>query len=221
MRTVKRNGMLCMLLAPTSLQRIRRKRTTAGRSLYVCSAHRREVKPAAIFPPLQVVCRANELKRGKKNGGSQTSKHISTLLPLGERSILSFPPPPFPSLPFLLLIPRCSAKTTASKTRQNSFARMSLSFFFFSFSGGVFVAVSAEVCKQLGDIKKKKSSFFLLLLLFVRRALLPFACLYNNDKQRDVLKSHRTTTVAGLGFLFLCSQIKNCVFGASTSHSDN
>lgn len=160
MRTVKRNGMLCMLLAPTSLQRIRRKRTTAGRSLYVCSAHRREVKPAAIFPPLQVVCRANELKRGKKNGGSQTSKHISTLLPLGERSILSFPPPP-PSLlsrfSFLFHV----AQRRRLQAKPDKTALLECRFlFFFSFSGGVFVAVSAEVCKQLGDIKKKKVVFF-------------------------------------------------------------
>lgn len=134
MRTVKRNGMLCMLLAPTSLQRIRRKRTTAGRSLYVCSAHRREVKPAAIFPPPQVVCRANELKRGKKNGGSQTSKHISTLLPLGERSILSFssPPPPFspvsPSYPTLLSEDDCKQNQTKQLCSNVAFF-----FFFFPF----------------------------------------------------------------------------------------
>ena len=155
MRTVKRNGMLCMLLAPTSLQRIRRKRTTAGRSLYVCSAHRREVKPAAIFPPLQVVCRANELKRGKKNGGSQTSKHISTLLPLGERSILSFSSPP---LPFSPVSPSYSTLLSEDDCKQNQTKQLcsNVAFFFFPFSGGVFVAVSAEVCKQLGDIKKKK-----------------------------------------------------------------
>ena len=130
MRTVKRNGMLCMLLAPTSLQRIRRKRTTAGRSLYVCSAHRREVKPAAIFPPLQVVCRANELKRGKKNGGSQTSKHISTLLPLGERSILSFSSPP---LPFYPVSPSYSTLLSEDDCKQNQTKQLcsNVAFFFF------------------------------------------------------------------------------------------
>ena len=132
MRTVKRNGMLCMLLAPTSLQRIRRKRTTAGRSLYVCSAHRREVKPAAIFPPLQVVCRANELKRGKKNGGSQTSKHISTLLPLGERSILSFPPPPHYLINRLKFLIQLSQRTI-QKAKPDKTALLECRFLFFFF----------------------------------------------------------------------------------------